>query len=679
MASIVSSVGVGSGIDINGLVTKLVSAERAPVVARLTRQETKVQAQISSLGNFKSALSSLRSSLAGLRSLGNVQKLNGTSSDKTILTVTAENNADLGNYRVEAKQLAQTHALASPAYNSANATVGTGTLTIKFGTTTYDAGTDAYGGFAQNADKGTLTLTIDSSNNTLTGIRDAINKAKAGVNAAVVYNGSGYQLVLNSADSGAKNSMQITVSGDGDSNDTDAVGLSALSFNASATHMSQTQQARDALASINGLEVSSSSNMFKDTLKGVTMTLLKAEPGKVVDVGISQAQASDLSKGVEAFVTSFNEVQAFVTETTGYNAATKTAGVLMGDAAVRGTMGLLRAELSRFVDGLTGNFRNLSDVGIAVQKDGTLKFDSAVFGKAVAADRDAVAAVFGVIGRPSDSGVSYLDANGDTKAGTYAVNVTQAATQGVLNGAAIGSLVVNADNDSFKISVDGVPSGTLTLTHGTYANGGALAAELQSRINGDSAFKGRGVSLGVSFDSAANRFVFTSKSFGSASTVSITEVDTNSAATLGLGVATGTAGRDIAGTIGGETAKGTGQQLNAVAGGASGIKLLIADATTGDRGNVQFSRGMVERLDKMLDNLLKTQGSVGTRVDGLQKTLNKIQTDRSNLDNRMAAYEKRLLTRFTLMDKMVGQLQATSGYLSQQLANLPLSNSNSGR
>src|SRR5690606_37003123 len=135
-----------------------------------------------------------------------------------VLTATAASNADVGNYKINVLQLAESHGLASAAFSDPNAVLGTGTLTIKFGTTDYDADTGVYNGFSQNAGKGTLTLTIDSSNNTLVGIRDAINKAQAGVTAAIVSTNDGteHRLVLSSTDTGAKNSMQISIEGDSD-------------------------------------------------------------------------------------------------------------------------------------------------------------------------------------------------------------------------------------------------------------------------------------------------------------------------------------------------------------------------------------------------------------------------------------------------------------------------------
>ncbi|MGX2040757.1 flagellar filament capping protein FliD [Methylocaldum sp. MU1018] len=678
----ITSTGIGSGLDITSMVSQLVQAERAPVSARLDRQEAEIQSRISSFGNFKSALSAFRDSLSGLKNLSQFQKISATSSDSSAVSASAESNADLGNYKIEVKQLAQSHALATGYFASADAVVGAGTLTLKFGTTDYTPPAGAvpgsYNGFIQNPDKGTLTLQIDSSNNTLSGVRDAINNAKAGVTAVIVNDSGGSRLVLNSSDTGAENSLQISVADD-DGNSTDTTGLSVLSFNATAANMQQTQAALDAKIAINGLEVADASNTIKDALKGVTLNLQSAQAGKIVNVSISQSN-DDIKKLIEGFVKSFNELAKTDKALTGYDANQKAGGILQGDPTVRGGMVQLRSELGRFIQGLDGSTKTLADIGIRTQRDGTLSLDSAKLNEALNADRSSVAALFAPIGRPTDSGIVYSGSTADTKPGAYAINITQTATQGFLNGSTVNSLVVDADNDTFKIKVDGVLSADITLTQATYSNHAALAAEIQSRINGDSALKAKGVLVGVSYDNANNRFVIQSKSYGSDSQVEITQADNNSEATLGLklgsSLADGTGGKDVAGSIGGSDATGKGQELTATSGDAQGLKLLVADAKAGDRGVVSFSRGLIERLDKVLSGLLDSNGAIKARTDGLEKSLEKIQDSRELLESRMSDLQKRLLDRFNRMDALLGQFQAISSYLSQQLATLPLANQN---
>ena len=255
MASITST-GLGSGIEVNTIVPQLVAAERKASDTRLATQEATIQAKISSWGTVKGAFSDLKSALRDLKLPSTFQKATASSSDSASLGVTAASNADTGKYNVEVQQLAQSHTLASMRFDDPNAIIGSGTLIFKFGATGYDADTDTYNSFTLNPDKATANITIDSSNNTLTGVRDAINAAGIGVTASLINDGEGYRLVMSTDEGGADNSMQISVA-DSDGNHTDTSGLSAFAFNANATNSEQTLAAQDADLLINGVRVTS--------------------------------------------------------------------------------------------------------------------------------------------------------------------------------------------------------------------------------------------------------------------------------------------------------------------------------------------------------------------------------------------------------------------------------------
>jgi flagellar hook-associated protein 2 len=334
--SVITSTGLGSGLDINSMISKLVAAEKAPKASRLDRQEAELQAKISGFGTIKGTLSDFRSSLDPLRNASTFQQLEASTSDATIVSASTKSNADPGDYSLDVKQLAQMHALATKAFNSASDRIGTGTLTIRFGTTTYDGLTDSYTAFSQNADIGTLSLTLDTSNNSLSGIRDAINDAKAGVKASIINDGTGYRLILNASNSGAKNSLEITVTDD-DRIDTDGSGLSALAFNASSTQMTQTQRGQDAIVKINGLEITSASNTVSDALKGVTLALGQAQPGKPVNLSI-KPDNDEITKSIEAFVEKFNEVTDTIKKLSSFDPQAKKGGALMGEASIRGAV-----------------------------------------------------------------------------------------------------------------------------------------------------------------------------------------------------------------------------------------------------------------------------------------------------------------------------------------------------
>ncbi|WP_349431726.1 flagellar filament capping protein FliD [Methylomarinum sp. Ch1-1] len=657
----VSSLGLGSGIDIRSIVDGLVAAERQPQEFLLTKQESDIQAKLSSYGVFKSSLSSFRASLAGLRDAGKFDALQAKSSDSDVVSASVSSNADIGRFNLESKQLAQAQSLVSAGFADAQATVGTGTLTIKFGTTDYDSVSDTYNGFSQNAEQGTLTLSLDATNNTLTGMRDAINEAKAGVNASIIYDGSAYRLVLASEQTGAANSMQISV---------DDPSLAQFEFNATATNMEQTQVAQDAILSVNGLDVTNETNTFNDTLKGVTLDLAQAKPGQAINLDITRSTGG-VVEALQGFVESYNELVASVNDLSAYDPASQSGSALLGDATLRGGMSQIRSVMGSLVSGLEGtSIRTLVDLGVTTQADGSLKLDSGKLTDALASDPDGVAAVFTQIGRPSNDSVSFFSNSDDTPTGKYSVNVTQAATQALLSGVnnSVSSLIVNAGvNDTFKIKVDGVLSSDITLTAGSYASGDELAKEIQAQINGNENIRSKDAKVSVSYDSANNRMLIASQSFGSKSTVEITQ---SNASDLGLAAAVGTTGSDVAGTIGGIDADGEGQYLTAT----NGLKLFVEGGVSGNLGAVDFSRGLMEKLDAVLGGLLDSDGALTAKTKGLQKSLESIDDERLKLEDKIAQYEERLLSRFNAMDALLGQIQSTGSFLSQQLATLPYNN-----
>lgn len=661
----ITSTGLGSGLDIKSLVSSLVSAEQTPATKQLDTREATITTQVSSYGTLKSAMASFQDSLSGLKNAGAFQKVAATSSDTSIVTASAFSNAGIGSYNLEVKQLAKSQTLATTALPSAISTLGTGTLTIKFGTTTFDPGTNAYTGFTQDGSKGSLTVNVDASNNTLVGLSEAINKANAGVTASIITDNTGSRLVLNSTETGAKSSMEISVTDTGDGNNTDSLGLSALAYNLGANNMTQYQAAQDAKLGINGLEILSSSNTVNTALKGLSLNLLQAQPGKIVTVGTSQNN-EDVTKAVNDFVKGFNELVAVVNPLVSYDPKTQVSGPLQGDPTLSNAMAKLRAELGSMVSGLNGSARSLADIGIRTQKDGTLSLDSAKLSSQLASNRSGVTGVFAAIGRPSNSNMVFLSHTADTKAGQYAIDITQAATQGVLsNGTAPSSLTVGAGIDTFAIKVNGVQSGTVSLTQKTYASYTELAAEMESRINGDSALKAGGASISVTYDATpgSEHMVFTSKSYGSSSLVELTANTT----TLGLNIGAGTAGKDIGGTIGGLAATGKGQTLTSTAGASLGLSLIISDNTVGSKGTVDFSRGSIERLDKIMTGILdSTTGSLYNRTNNLQKSLDGITAERAKLATRMATLQTSLYARFNRMDSLMGRMQSIGNFLQQQ-------------
>ncbi|MCV6604562.1 MAG: flagellar filament capping protein FliD, partial [Porticoccaceae bacterium] len=245
-------------------------------------------------------------------------------------------------------------------------TVGEGVLTIRFGTTDYTPptpGPESYNSFAVNPDRGVATITIDSSNNTLEGVRDAINDADIGVRAVVVNDGSGFRLLLSSEQTGAENSLEVAVADSGDGNNLDAAGLSALAFSSAATNLEQTVAAQDAVFTVNGLSINSSDNRANDVIAGVDIDLKDLSGSAPVTVTIAEDQDSVKSL-ISDFVDSFNSFANTANTLTDYNADTGNAGALQGDFSARSIIGQVRQTLTNAVAGFNGPFSSLSEIGI---------------------------------------------------------------------------------------------------------------------------------------------------------------------------------------------------------------------------------------------------------------------------------------------------------------------------
>ncbi|MCP4409091.1 MAG: flagellar filament capping protein FliD [Gammaproteobacteria bacterium] len=370
----ISSLGIGSGLDLSSLVEQLVAAERAPTENRLNFKEANLQAELSAFGTLKSTLASIQGSLETLTDVSAGRT--ATSTDEAVVSVSADTTATEGHYDVQVSQLAATHSLASQAYSDPSDAVGTGTLTISFGTTDYDTGTDTYNGFTANSEKTALELTIDTNNNTLEGIRDAINAAESDVNAVVVNDGSGHRLLLNSNDSGAVNSLQVTVTNDSGS------GLANLAFDGTATNLQQTAAAMDAQFTVNGLAISADSNSIGDAIPGVTLTLNGTNDPDTVSLDVVQDN-SPVRNALDGFIRDYNALADQLKLFTGYDADTQSGGVLVGDSMTRGLERQLRDGLIDALGEASDPFRYLVDIGVTTDDRGRLSLDSEAFEAAI--------------------------------------------------------------------------------------------------------------------------------------------------------------------------------------------------------------------------------------------------------------------------------------------------------
>jgi flagellar hook-associated protein 2 len=655
---VLSSPGIGSGLDINGLVTKLMAVESQPLTALNTKEAT-YQAQITAYGSLKGALSSFQTSVAALVDPAKFSAITANLGDATVASSSASAAAAPGSYSVEVQKLAQAHKLMSTTFASPTTVVGSGTLTLSFGT--YNADT-----FTLNPAKASQDITIPAGQNSLAGIRDAINAANAGVTAGIVNDGTGYRLTISSVDSGAANALRISVA-DADSTNTDTSGLSQLAYDGRTVsgiqHMTQTVAAQNATLVIDGITISKASNHITDAIEGVTLNLLKNNLGNPTTLTVSR-DTNSVQSAVQSFVKAYNDLNSTITNLSQFNASTNTASTLTGDAIVRSIQAQVRRALTTALPAGGNNFTLLSQVGITFQKDGTLKLDTAKLTTVLSDPSQDVSSLFAVVGKPSDSLISFSGSTAATKDGTYALNISQLATQGQSRGGSAAALTITTgSNDTLSFVLDGV-SATIKIAAGTYTPTD-LAAEIQSKINGVAALTAAGSSVSVTQSSGV--LTVTSNRFGSASTVAITGGTGKSDL---FGTPAATAGLDVAGTIDGIGATGSGQTLTGN-GNANGLAVTVTGSATGFRGTVRYAHGYADTLNTLVENMLGTDSLLDGRVAGINASIKDIGNQRDALNRRLADIQTRYQKQFNALDTLIASMNSTSTFLTQQLATLP--------
>ena len=362
----ITSAGIGSGLDIESLISKLVAAERTPI-NQLATQTSKLQTQLSSFGKVQSALASLRDAAAKLTRPDTWGGSVAASSDASSVTVSATTSTGTASsVAVQVSRLATAQSLASKVLPASPAAVGQGSITIELGA--WNADQSAF-----TAKGGVTAITVDIGNgeDQLSQIRDKINAARAGVVASIVTDSSGPRLVMRSSETGEANGFRVNVN-DADGNSGDDSGLSALAFDPTAGLNSMTQKLAggNALAKLNGLDISSATNTLTGVVDGLNITLLKTTTN---DVNLSIGPDKDgIKKAVTDFAAAYNAASQLLRDQTKYDSSNKTAGSLQGDSTAISLQSQLRGLVGAS-SSLGGSLTRLSDMGLEPGTDGLIK------------------------------------------------------------------------------------------------------------------------------------------------------------------------------------------------------------------------------------------------------------------------------------------------------------------
>ncbi len=300
-----------------------------------------------------------------------------------------------------------------------------------------------------------------------------------------------------------------------------------------------------------------------------------------------------------------------------------------------------------------------------------MALDSSKLQSAISSNFSGVAALFSSLGTASDSLVGFKTSTSATQPGTYAVNITQLATQGTEVGGALTApiTITTGSNDQLSVNVDGI-SVSITLAAGSYTTA-TLAAAVQAAINGASTITNAGSSVSVAVNGGGGLSI-TSQRYGSASLVNLSGDATS---TLLGATPTLTTGLDVAGTIGGSAATGSGQVLTAAAGGqAAGLALTVNGGATGARGTVSFTQGYAYQLNNQLTSVLGKSGPLTIESNALNNNINSINAQITTMNATLAAQQANYMAEFQALDKTISSMNATQTFLTQQLAGLAANN-----
>lgn len=347
----ITATGLASGLDVESIVTQLMELERLPL-ERLQTQESQVEAQISAYGQYKSALSEFQTAMDQLSSISKFKIYNATSSDENLMSATATESAAPGRYDINVSALASHHKLASGAYANSTDAVGTGTIDISVGAESF-------------------SVTIDSENNSLAGIRDAINQNadNTGVTATLLKDDAGSRLIFTSDESGTEQALSVSASG--------SAGLTGL------VNTTEVSAAADAELTIDGFNITSGSNTISTALQGVNLELK--------DLGSSTLSLTRnneaIAESVQSFADAYNALQSTTTQLR--------SGQLAADSTLLTIQSSIQSVINTKADlGDDSPYSYMTEVGLSTGKDGNMTVDLIALEKAMDTDFHSFTSVF---------------------------------------------------------------------------------------------------------------------------------------------------------------------------------------------------------------------------------------------------------------------------------------------
>lgn len=667
--------GLGSGLDVEGMITKLMTIEAAPLT-QLQSKQAKASAKISAWGTVKSAVATFQTATQAMQSATAFNSLKGTSSDETVASVTTTSQSKAGSASIAVTQLAQAGKTMLAGTFSAGQTINSlstaSQITLQFGTITGTSGTGAT--FTPDSSVTSKVISI-RANATLEQAVQDINNAAVGVTARTVSTPAGLKVVVESSNMGSKTDMRILTGAGILNSGSNAFGVDPTSAGAVGTDL---VHGKDAQYTIDDVPISSKTNTITDALSGSTITLKGVSAaGKKANLTVA-TDTSGVKTQLEAFVKAYNDLNTTLRSVSAYGVspgkgqAPTGGGALSGDATIRAIQTEMRAMFNQAIPGAPKGYSSMVDIGVTFAKDGTLSLDSTKLNTALTNNPDGVRQLLMGRAQFSQSGFTAINSNSLTKSGTSTIEVTSVPTKAKLVGGAVGAPFPASLTGAnvLKLNIDGtLVTANLATSYGTPA---AMAAGMQTAIN-TSLPAARQVTVAYN----SGKFEITSGKTGNTSKVEVLSGTTLSPS-FGLTVGSTVSGTSLAGKIGGVAALADDDSMTligATGSGASGLKIRVDTPTLGARGTVSFARGFAYNLGDTLSRVLSLNGPIETRKSSLNSDISRIDDQVDRLNDKLVRMETTLRKQFTAMDSTVGKYNQLSTYLASQLKALTGSSS----
>ncbi|HBF33952.1 TPA: hypothetical protein DDW35_05260 [Candidatus Sumerlaeota bacterium] len=626
--TISSTTGLVSGIDYQSIIDKMTSLNERPITI-LENKQSDLQSVSDALGTVSSVLTTLYDQVESMLTEDDLNSTSASSSDEDYLTVEADSTASLGSYSIEVTQLAKASRATASGLAEKTSTVasssGNFAITVADTTSTYEV---------------TATTTLQD-------LADAINSDDDSlVKATIVDTGDDttpYTLVLTSKTTGTDN--DITVS----DNDTD------LTFTTTA--------GQNAKISIDDLTITRSTNTFDDVVDGLTFTAVAVtDDDSPVTVSVSR-DSSTLEESINSFVDDYNAVMTQIESLTAYDSSTETSGVLGSVSAIRSLKSALAKMISTQVSNTESDYTSLASIGLTLDEDGVLSFDSSSFEDALDDDAAGVEAVFGRMGNSLSSEVTFVSSTTSTASGSYALNVTTAAERATITATQTLTTdgLTSAENLTFTIGDTTDDTSDTTFTVGLDA--GDTLDQIIVKLN--AAFAAQDVDYTATSDDGV--LILQSDEYGDEQTFSVTsDQDSSTSGQLGIGTTTITdTGVDVEATLGGVSLKGDGQTLTGLSDSKfEGLELTVTseEAMT---TTVNLTNGIANQMMNYLDTYLDSStGIITVKQDSLADSISSINDTIDSIQTRVDAEAARMKKQFTALETTLANYSTIASYIT---------------